>query len=192
MTRYFRHETGYISTDGGSRSVEWFEALGFTEVQVVPVDAQVVTPSKKERLSAWERVAGHPFFLAAYAADGVLVDAMIDQLDALVDAIVIRREDVPEVQPMDGLRPFVRASARPNVYSIVALDGAEDPLAHVEGRMREFAALAEYLREHPTVDEAQVAAIRAVLDTIPNGHGDRDRVARALAAAGARIEGAHA
>lgn len=83
------------------------------------------------------------------------------------DAIVIRRDELPEVEVVGGSRPFARASARTMgrfpVYSTASFNGAEDALAHAEARALEFLALREYLREHPPVDEAQVEALARIL-----------------------------
>ena len=52
------------------------------------VDAHVLAshacpdPNMDERVSAWDRVARHPFFAECYQTEGTLVDAMLAKLDA--------------------------------------------------------------------------------------------------------------
>ena len=138
-----------------------------TEVQVVPLDAD-----EDERIRAWGRIASHPIFKADYSTDGTLTNAMMARLDELHDAIVIRRGGAAVVP--DGAR-YVQiegekynSSGTPEWYEQMA---------------RGYALLAEYLREHPPVDEAQVKALAKALDAEFDG-GNRidtyDAIARDL------------
>lgn len=38
-----------------------------------------------ERITAWEAIAGHPYFRPAYDAEGALLPNIIERLDALMD-----------------------------------------------------------------------------------------------------------
>ncbi|MGB2557766.1 hypothetical protein [Cellulosimicrobium cellulans] len=75
-----------------------------------------------------------------------------------VDAIVIRREDVPKVHVVGGL---VTAGEDENgdPYSCSAEANPNWPYWYGINAL----AVAEYLREHPPVDEEQVAAVRDAL-----------------------------
>jgi len=102
------------------------------------------------------------------------------------DAIVIERGDVK----LDDRGTSIRASARgPFDGTVVFRDGAEDPLVHAEARAREFAAIAEYLRADPPVDEEQVQRLTKVLCDAEMDHPDGPTphvIARRLYLAGVR------
>lgn len=44
-----------------------------------------VAEAQKTIVNAWERVAQHPIFGDCYGAEGTLIDAMIERLDALYE-----------------------------------------------------------------------------------------------------------
>lgn len=114
---------------------------------------------------------------AEYASDPLYVEVQ----PAPLDAIVIRREDLPEVRVSKG-----RVHAGTEV--------GEDYHASVGGNAAwawnyglAALAVAEHLRANPPVDEGQVAALADVIYEI-NGVLDDDDLARALVRRGVRVE----
>ncbi|MDF2915948.1 MAG: hypothetical protein K0S70_165 [Microbacterium sp.] len=97
-----------------------------------------------------------------------------------LDAIVIRRDELPEVDATRGAR-----------VNSVGIGWALDYLtADREEKARSYGlaylALAEYLREHPPVDEAQVKALTDLIDEDEEWgeDGSAETVARRLIATG--------
>jgi hypothetical protein len=113
VTRVWQHRDGSLSLSSG-----WANAAGWTEVQVVPLDAIVIEP--------------HDGFNAERA------EAFVRQMLNVPADAALSKFDVD------------RAAAR----------------------AADLAVAARYLREHPPVDEAQVAALAAML---PNDGGDLAR-----------------
>ncbi|WP_159795734.1 hypothetical protein [Puerhibacterium puerhi] len=105
-----------------------------------------------------------------------------------VDAIVIRREELPEVKAHSSIPNSVEAGD-----AFLRFDGLNDPREHAESRLRDWAAIAAHLREHPPVDEAQVKAVTQALYEATEDPFDIDvpDVARRLVERGVRVgEGA--
>jgi hypothetical protein len=107
-----------------------------------------------------------------------------------LDAIVIERADLPKVEPESSVAPL--RVPLPDEFWSTDIDGPirsvgpNSPNGKPEWhRARGLAhlALAEYLREHPPVDEAQVAALATVLREA-TVRGDFDHYARQLIRAG--------
>jgi hypothetical protein len=99
---------------------------------------------------------------------------------APLDAIVIRREDLPEVKVDEdgdvGVGGYWRSRDT-------------DP-GHVEASARALLAIARYLREHPPVDpevERQVKALTDALEAAQPAH-DLVAMARLLVENGVRVE----
>lgn len=104
-----------------------------------------------------------------------------------VDAIVIRREELPEVYPnSEGPGYEAKHPDADSTWVNPSILGAE----FMRGRGLECIALAEYLREHQPVDEAQVAAITALIDEDEHWgeDGDSSTIARRLVERGVRVE----
>ncbi|MFB7798975.1 hypothetical protein [Isoptericola sp. NPDC056134] len=81
--------------------------------------------------------------------------------------------------------------ARITIGTALHTAGAEDMVEHAERRVKEFAALVAYFREHPPVEVAQVKAIRkAYQRAYPQSGGLDQPGARRLYGEGVRVEGA--
>jgi len=83
-----------------------------------------------------------------------------------LDAIVIRRDELPEVRPATEDQ---RASARPLVLTrrgdaLHRYITNDDTVESFRAKAAMYLALAEHLREHPPVDETQVKALRDLRD----------------------------
>lgn len=102
-----------------------------------------------------------------------------------VDAIVIRREDVPKVHVVGGL---VTAGEDENgdPYSCSAEANPNWPYWYGINAL----AVAEYLREHPPVDEEQVMALADALEAewFPEDLDRATVLARRLVERGVRVE----
>ena len=102
-----------------------------------------------------------------------------------LDAIVIRREELPEVKPgesEESLRADVGGTEGDGTW--IWPDSWRDPAAESWAHALEYLALAVHLRENPPVDEAQVKALAELLDSDPGEDalesGDTDALARFL------------
>lgn len=118
-------------------------------------------------------------------------EVQVVPLDAVVagpDDIVIRRGELPEVRTGQGSSGvYYRANA--GYGSALNPSGVvKDILGLAEIRAREFLALAEYLREHPPVDEEQVKALTAIVGET-HMSWDSERMARFLVERGVRVGG---
>lgn len=100
-----------------------------------------------------------------------------------LDAIVIPRDELPKVSRGERM---LRLNGTTPVPYTTADQHRSDALTHL--------ALAEYLREHPPVDEAQVAAVRDALlsadsDDVNYIEGDDAwKLARRMVERGVRVE----
>jgi hypothetical protein len=98
-----------------------------------------------------------------------------------LDAIVIRREELPAVTKIDGPRLL-----DPDGATISFLNDTPESLRRLA---RYHLAGAEYLTAHPPVDEAQVSALTAVFYRLPDAPAPDDAaaMARELVARGVRV-----
>jgi hypothetical protein len=102
-----------------------------------------------------------------------------------LDAIVIRREDVPVASlTADG---YVTAGEEENGDPYIVQAHANPNWAWHFGL--NVLAVSEFLREHPPVDEAQVSALTAVFYRLPDAPAPDDAaaMARELVARGVRV-----
>ena len=110
-----------------------------------------------------------------------------------LDAIVIPRDELPEVRPATEDQ---RASARPLVLTrrgdaLHRYITNDDTVESFRAKAAMYLALAEHLREHPPVDEEQVASLFEVLteEWFPGDDGERaSTLARRLVERGVRLE----
>jgi len=175
-----------VAKECGVRIVDATEPLADWELELmgrktVPADAIVITPgsSEQQQIDTYNLLASHPFFDECFTYDACLSDAMVQKLDRMVDAIVIERGELPEV---DVKGNWATVSSRES-YVIT------DPAQH-----REFAAqhlaIAAYLDANPPqppIDEAQVEALANALRAA-GGTLNPDIRARSLYLAGVRVE----
>ena len=95
-----------------------------------------------------------------------------------LDAIVIPRDELPEVSRGERM---LRLNGTTPVPYTTADQHRSDALTHL--------ALAEYLREHPPVDEAQVGALDSLIGELGQEYGYGDpSLARRLVERGVRVE----
>ena len=125
------------------------------------------------------RVAGTDL-AALYEADPTYTEVQV----VPIDAIVIRRDELPEVHPEGHGSVTIGGHIYGTAYGYREHRGAA----------LRMLALIEYLREHPPVDEAQVDALRDILlstrkpaDARPVEDQYKD-VARRLVERGVRVE----
>ena len=103
-----------------------------------------------------------PDTVADYENDRTMTEVQVVPLDA----IVIRRDELPEVRPATEDQ---RASARPLVLTrrgdaLHRYITNDDTVESFRAKAAMYLALAEHLREHPPVDETQVKALRDLRD----------------------------
>ena len=121
-------------------------------------------------------MTNHPNNIHSYRSKADWTEVQVVPLDA----IVIRRAELPEV------------TVRLKEYRV---NGHTFDMQTTEAEAAEYvlqaAALAEYLREHPQVDEEQVASLFEVLteEWFPGDDGERaSTLARRLVERGVRVE----
>ena len=86
----------------------------------------------------------------------VRIPDFLAAVEAECDVIIVRRADLPEVKP--GGQDYYYADG--NLHEIEPGDAAEQIRATALG----WLAIAEYLKAHPPVDEAQVEALTSAID----------------------------
>lgn len=101
--------------------------------------------------------------------------------------IMIRRADLPAQESILHVGTAVKSGG-----AVMQQRGGSPEYA--ESMARHYLALAQWLREHPPVDEAQVKAMAALVvsveDDLKGHYGEpADGFARALVRGGARVEG---
>jgi hypothetical protein len=128
-------------------------------------------------------------WVAVSNSSGMAVEQGVPRADFLaavaseLDAIVIERAELPKVEPV-GARGRLSVEGG----SLVLVDG--DTTESTREIALRWLAGAEYLREHPPVDEAQVRAITTALraeGNFPEGV-DLRPMAESLYRAGVRVE----
>lgn len=123
----------------------------------------------------------------AHALDLDRQPAMTEVQVVPIDAIVISRDELPEVSDFgpDGPTAYLATVAGAEVY---AGNTADD--THLWGLR--YLALSEYLREHSPVDEALRSVVGKIpgdiADDLAKGRGGVDRLATWLADHGVRVE----
>ena len=121
----------------------------------------------------------HPAYMRDYEEDPTVTEVQV----VPSDAIVIPRDELPKVSRGERM---LRLNGTTPVPYTTADQHRSDARTHL--------ALAEYLREHPPVDEAQVAAVRDALlsadsDDVNYIEGDDAwKLARRMVERGVRVE----
>lgn len=104
-----------------------------------------------------------------------------------LDAIVIRREDLPEV------KTETRPDGRVMLHAVTEPDLTYGPTEKQADRARKYAyaelavaeAIEAHLREHPPVDEERVKAVKDAM--LAEGYGISNPTARRLVQRGVRV-----
>ncbi|MBN0040203.1 hypothetical protein JN535_08490 [Cellulosimicrobium cellulans] len=128
------------------------------------------------------------------------VEVQVVPIDARIagpDDIVIRRDELPEVTTGSGYSRGAWAGGRGWDDAYIASTGRAALAERAEATARKYLAVAEYLREHPPVDEAQVDDIAKALGEaqqnrpFPQQLSDRElrEEARLLFQQGVRVGG---
>ena len=123
----------------------------------------------------------HPAYMRDYEEDPTVTEVQV----VPSDAIVIRRDELPEVDTAHGAR--VNSVGIGWALDYLTADRAEKARSYGLA----YLALAEHLREHPPVDEEQVASLFEVLteEWFPADDGERaSTLARRLVERGVRLE----
>ena len=105
----------------------------------------------------------HPAYMRDYEEDPTVTEVQV----VPSDAIVIRRDELPKVTTGSGrLQSGVWAEGRGWDDAYIASAGRGALATRAEAIARKYLAVAEHLREHPPVDEAQVKALLPALQSI--------------------------
>lgn len=105
-----------------------------------------------------------------------------------LDAIVIPRDELPKVTTGSGrLQSGVWAEGRGWDDAYIASAGRGALATRAEAIARKYLAVAEHLREHPPVDEAQVEVLADLLSREASEPHDWTTSARRLVERGVRV-----
>ncbi|RHA38721.1 hypothetical protein [Cellulomonas rhizosphaerae] len=167
-------ETELDVTIGGEKTVN---VLNVTNVLSRDAGAVQTTPVHRTP-RYWRNHKGHIHEMGELEA----ADPTIEEVPVVpIDAIVIERADLPEVEPV-GARGRLAVEGG----ALILFEGDTTESAR-EIALRWLAG-SEYLREHPPVDEAEITRIVAALaKTGGPGRVSLDAMARDLHAQGVRV-----
>lgn len=179
---------GYLSSISPRHRAQIL-ALGRAIVEALdpepaPPQEEPLDESARQRLAAWGSIAKHPFFTKAYYSGAPLIDAMLEQLDGLVDQPAAASPDDECCSTVDAVE-LVSDPALPLDVEIrtialdaavrIAVDTGNDVVTHARAIERFLVGEAEEAPRFSAVvtSESEHAVYDRVLDRVAPFGPDR-------------------